>query len=208
MKTKQIASTVGRRDWGFNNAGVTALRAMWSGLWGAVFHNWVVLSDLILHFVAICAAHDSGLGLPQHWFPDADSSWRFCLLTLTPSIIFGTTLGRHYTRGEMTTLPLATILSFLDSCSHLPWSAMGYSFKKDALPPVLLIWQGLPCHSKACKVLHKAPSLTSCALICLHPCPGPQAPSTLATLASSLECPRPIPSSCISTWLTYSDDHV
>ena len=132
----------------------------------------------------------------------------FALLTLTPSIIFGTTLGRHYTMGEMTTLPLATILSFLDNCSHLPWSAMGYSFKKDALPPVLLTWQGVPCHSKACKVLHKAPSLTSCALICLQPCPGPQAPSTLATLASLLECLRPIPSSCISTWLAYSDDHV
>ena len=28
----------------------------------------------ILHFVAICAMHDNVLGLPEHWFPAADSS--------------------------------------------------------------------------------------------------------------------------------------
>lgn len=64
VKTKQIASTVGQRDWGFNNAGVTALPAMWSGWWGTVFFITGIGSAwLILHFVAICAMHDNVLGL-------------------------------------------------------------------------------------------------------------------------------------------------
>ena len=71
---------------------------------------------------------------------------------------------------------------------------------------LLYFWPGRDslCHSKAYRVLHNAPSLTFHALICLQSCPGPQAPSTPATLASLLEFSRPIPSSlhlaCLLWW--------
>lgn len=120
---------------------------------------------------------------------------------LTPSIIFGTTLGRHYPGEEMTTLGFVSIVSVLGFCDHSPMSAMGYSSVQERAnaSPCFLTWQGPPphpLHLQACKALSHAPASRFPCSDLSATMPGLRVPSTPATLAPLLgaEYARPVPS--------------